>query len=95
MVCLKETIRKKFFTWIISGECSWLLQGIVVTWDEAVFSRVDTWVGQFSAVAKLKRQTDDFEIVVVSAYGPTNATKRKVNGGSWRELYPHSMDPGC
>ena len=30
-------------------------RGVVVAWNEAVFSRVDAWTGQFSAVVKLKR----------------------------------------
>ena len=58
-------------------------EGVVIAWNEVVFSRVDAWTDQFSAVAKLKWQTDDLEIVVVSAYGPVNPTNRK---HLWREL---------
>ena len=57
--------------------------GVVVALNKAIFSKVDTWMGQFSAAAKLKRQMDDFVMVVVSICGPANATMRK---DLWREL---------
>ena len=57
--------------------------GMVVAWNEAMFSRVDAWRGQFSVGVKLKRWMDTFKMVAVSAYGSANATKRK---DLWREL---------
>ena len=51
-------------------------RGVTVTWNETVFTNVDARMGQFSVAVKLKRQSDDLEIVVVSIYGPTNAKRR-------------------
>ena len=48
----------------------------MVAWNETVFSKMGPKVGQFLAAIILKRQSDDFEVVIISVYGLTKATRR-------------------
>ena len=58
--------------------------GMVVAWNEIMFTRVDAWTGQFSVGVKLTQQTYAFEMVVVSAYGPVNAIEEGSMEGAGR-----------
>ena len=40
-------------------------RAVIVAWNKMVLTTVDARMGQFSVAIKLKRQSDDFEIVVV------------------------------
>ena len=35
-----------------------------------MFYKEDSWMGQFQAAVKLKRRSDELEVVVTSIYGP-------------------------
>ena len=56
--------------------------GVVTAWNDMVFSKVDSRMGQFSAAVKLKRHSNNLEVVMVSIYGPANFTQTEL----WREL---------
>ena len=56
--------------------------GVVITWNEAIFSKKDTGIGQFSSVVKLRLLEDSLEMAVVSVYGSTNAMRKEL----WMEL---------
>ena len=57
--------------------------GILVTWNETLYTKKDEWTGQFVVVVKLQRKKDDFQWVVTLVYRPTNVTRRT---SLWEEL---------
>ena len=54
----------------------------MVAWNEMMFSKQDSWVGQYAAVVKLKR-SDDCKVVVTLISGAVIASQGKSYGGSW------------
>ena len=57
--------------------------GVVVAWNEMLFTKVDSRMGQFSMAVKLKRHSDELQVVVVSIYGPALVRRR---AKLWGEL---------
>ena len=58
--------------------------GVVVAWNEMMFAKVTSWMGQFSMTVKLKRHSDNLEMVVVSIYGSKCQEEDRVMGGTRR-----------
>ena len=50
--------------------------GVVVAWNNMMFCKVDSRMGQFSTAVKLKRRSNNLKVVVVSIYGLTNVKQR-------------------
>ena len=55
-------------------------RGVVIAWSETVFTKVSYRMGQFSVAIKVKRHSNDLEVVVVSIYGPTNVKRAELWG---------------
>ena len=83
MVCIEEAklehhrtqdwnmVGRGFLEGFLAVNANGQFEGIVVTWNETVLTEVDTRMG-----VKLTRQSDDFDVVMVSIYGPANAKRR-------------------
>ena len=60
--------------------------GVVVAWNKTVFTKVDSKTGKFLVAVKIKRQSDELEVVVISVYGPTNVRRRAELWGELEEM---------
>ena len=56
-----------------------LSRGLVVSWNEAMFSKDDSWRGPFVVATKLKRH-NDLECVVVPMYNFVNVVMTVLYG---------------
>ena len=59
---------------------------VVVLWNEMVFTKVNSRMGQFSVAVKLMRYSYELEVVVVLVYGLENVTKRAERWGELEEM---------
>ena len=49
---------------------------VVVAWNETVLSKVDSKTWQFSMEVKLKRQSDDFDVIMILICDQANIMRR-------------------
>ena len=56
---------------------------ILLAWKTSMFEREEIWRGRHIVAARLTHRADDRNLVVASAYGPTNVSNR---GELWEDL---------
>ncbi|XP_077246116.1 uncharacterized protein LOC143885983 [Tasmannia lanceolata] len=57
--------------------------GIIVAWDESVWSLVDEWKGNYSLSTVLSRKEDESCVIFSGVYGPSLGAEKKL---LWEEL---------
>ena len=95
IICLQETMlaNTEQRTWSdlgwggnethVSIEASGHSGGILLAWKTSLFDREEIWKGKHVVATRLIHRADGRNLVVASAYGPTNASNR---GELWEDL---------
>ena len=83
---LRNMVGRRFLEGFLAVNANKRSGGLVVAWNETLFTKVYTRMGQFSVAVKLKRQSNDLEVVVVLINVPTNARRRPELWGELAEM---------
>ena len=58
----------------VSIDASGRSGGILLAWKTSLFDREETWRGKHVVAARLIHRADGHNLIVASAYGPTNVS---------------------